>query len=157
MPNPIAPPSRPGTQRIAPPPSFNAAALSTLQPRQPTSSSSSLTQPLQPQGTGSFSHSSPSPPSLQQQLQKPNYNIALPTVTTTPMIPPMAPMIPAFPVQPSGGSFSKPPFGSISSAPLFASPPAMGNLLTPSKPAQQSWNANKKTTNNDWGDFDPLG
>jgi len=35
----------------------------------------------------------------------------------------------------------------------------MGSLLVPSKPAQPSWGneSAKKTTKDDWGDFDPLG
>lgn len=143
----FAPPPRPGVKPVASP-SFNAAALSsTLHSRQ---SSTSLMQPLQPQGTGGFTKSGSSTPSLQQQI-RPNYNIALPAIS--PISPPMASTIPAPPS--FGGHFSPPPT-SMSSPPLFAAQPAMGSLLAPSKPSQPSWNATKKSTNSDWGDFDPL-
>lgn len=143
----FASPPRLGAKPVTSP-SFNAPALS--HSRQ---SSTSLMQPLQPQGTGGYSKSGSSTPSLQQQIQKPNYNIALPAISPIP--PPIAPTIPTTPAN-FGGHFSPPPT-SMSSPPLFAAQPAMGSLLAPSKPTQPSWNATKKSsTNSDWGDFDPL-
>jgi len=120
-----------------------------LRPAQPKPSnitSSPLMQAMQPQSTGGYGQSSGTTPTLQQQIQKPNYNISLPTTS------PMAPMVPSLPASSLGGSFGA---SAMSSPPLFASPPAMRSMLAPSKPPQPSWNANKRT-NNDWGDFDPL-
>jgi SCY1-like protein 2 len=140
---------------LAPSSSFNAAAFSSpSHPRQTSGNSSSLMQPLQPRGAEGFAKQGPSAPSLQQQIQKPNYNIALPTISPAPISPPITPMTHT-PAQPSFGRNLSPPLASISS-PMFAAQPAMGSLLAPSKPAQQPWNATKKSTNNDWGDFDPL-
>ena len=152
----LAPPPRLGA-KLVPSSSFNTTAFSsTSHSTQSSGSPGSLMQPLQPQGTGGFGKSSPSTPSLQQQMQKPNYNIALPTISPAPISPPMAPMMPTAPAQPSFGAIFPPPLTSMSSPPSFATPPVMGSVLSPSKPAQQPWNATKKSTNSDWGDFDPL-
>lgn len=150
----FSPPPRMGAKQVASS-TFNTTAFSsTSHARQSSDSPSSLMQPLQPQGTGGFAKSSPSTPSLQQQIHKPNYNIALPVIS--PMSPPMAPKIPTPPAPPNfGGNFIPPP-KSMSSPPLFAAQPVMGSLLAPSKPTQQPWNATKKSTDSDWGDFDPL-
>src|ERR1700676_3584482 len=79
----IAPPPRLGAKAV-PSSSFNTTAFpSAPHSRQPSVSPDSLMQPLQLQSTGSFGKLSPSAP-VQQQMQKPNYNIALPTISPTP-------------------------------------------------------------------------
>lgn len=141
-PNSLPPPSRLGAKPISPT-SFNSSAFSP--PAQPSNiGSSPFMQPMQPQSTSGYGQSSGRTPSLQQQIQKPNYNMSMPTTS------PMAPMVPSPPASNFGGSF-----GASASPPIFANPPTLGSILAPSKPSQPSWNANKKT-NNDWGDFDPL-
>ena len=138
----LSPPSRLGAKPISPT-SFNSSAFSP--PSQPSNiGSSPFMQPMQPQSTSGYGQSSGRTPSLQQQIQKPNYDISLPTTS------PMAPMVPSPPASNFSGSF-----GASASPPPFANPPTLGSILAPSKPLQPSWNANKKT-NNDWGDFDPL-
>lgn len=151
----FAPPPRLGAKPV-PSASFNTPAFSsTSHSRQSSGNPGSLMQPLQPPGTGGSVKPSPPTPSLQQQMQRPNYNIALPTVYPTPTPPPTIPMMPT-PAQPTIGSNLPPPLASMSSPPLFAAQPAMGSLLAPSKPPQQPWNVTKKSKNSDWGDFDPL-
>ncbi|KAJ6488644.1 kinase-like domain-containing protein [Mycena vitilis] len=87
-----------------------------------------------PQGSSNPAYTPQPQPSTQPP--KPNYNMSL---ATSPPIPsytsPMPPM-----------SFT---------SPMMATPPAMGGLLAPSKPAQPSWSAAKPSTNG-WEDFDPL-
>lgn len=139
--------------------SFNTRSFSgQLQATQQSSSPSSLMQPLQPSNTGGYPRTSSSSQSLQQQIQKPNYNIALAAASPAPMTPAMTPMAPMQPSQTSfNGAFSSSPFPPAMSSPsLFATPPGMAGMLTPSKPAQPSWNSTKQTSNNDWNDFDPL-
>ncbi|KAJ7286048.1 kinase-like domain-containing protein [Mycena rebaudengoi] len=77
------------------------------------------------------------------QPLKPNYNISLPTSTPLPNY--TAPAAPAFSPMASPMAFT---------SPLTATPPIMGGVLAPSKPAQSTWSA-KKPSNN-WEDFDPL-
>lgn len=101
-----------------------------------------------------------SPPVSQIQLPKPqppkpNYNVTLEPMTlgTTTPISSQPPFLQSTfqPLQPSAPS--------LPSAPLVPTPsqmPGMGGILTPSRPAQSPWNANKKPSQNDWGDFDPL-
>lgn len=110
------------------------------------SATNSMAQPMQPTLT---SHGNPSQP------LKPNYNISLP-----PVMSPMAttsPPQPNYSVNPSSlGVLSAPMAPAMGSPPIFASPPTMGSLLAPSKPAQPTWDAGKKASSTDWGDFDPL-
>ncbi|KAL0947336.1 hypothetical protein HGRIS_013455 [Hohenbuehelia grisea] len=142
--------------------SFNSTAFSSTPPTRSSLSSSPLTPnrtggsmgaamsaaPLQPTFTGGFTQ--PAASSMQpQQPQRPNYNISLSSMN--PMTQAMAPnpiMQPTQPVMASTPMFA---------APAVASPPAMGGMLTPSRPAQPSWNAaGKQSSKSDWGDFDPL-
>ncbi|KAF7966844.1 hypothetical protein HWV62_36889 [Athelia sp. TMB] len=171
-------PSSPKTFNAAPPARLSARATSSSSfsstpfapPPPPSANTVPAMKPLQPQGTGGFSRTGLSSPSLQQQMHKPNYNIALPAITPTPTPPAMAPpMMPSTygastPMMSSPPLFASPAMSpppmfnsnpAMSSPPLFAAPPAMGSMLAPSKPAQQSWNA-KKAATTDWGDFDPL-
>ncbi|KAJ3572805.1 hypothetical protein NP233_g2841 [Leucocoprinus birnbaumii] len=161
----------------------NHSRLGSFQPQQPSKLSSSTTvspsiSPLKP-STGpqdpfnAFSQfSTPSlpkplsPPQSQIQPQKysqpskPNYNISLEPLSPTVSTPSMPSQPPMF--QPSFSTFQplQPSAPSLPSAPLVATPssqsPSMGNILAPSRPAQSPWNAAKKPSQNDWGDFDPL-
>ncbi|KAH9842331.1 other/SCY1 protein kinase [Rhodofomes roseus] len=81
------------------------------------------------------------------QVSAPNYNISL---TATPPLTSMS----TLPLT----SMGAPPM-TMSTPPLFASPPSMSAPLVPSRPAQPSWSSNgtqKQLTKDDWGDFDPL-
>lgn len=104
---------------------------------------------------------SPPQPQIQPQKftqpSKPNYNITWEplspaTSSTTSQAPMFQPISSPFPpLQPSAPS--------LPSTPLVPTPsqaPNMGTMLTPSRPAQSPWNAAKKPSQNDWGDFDPL-
>ncbi|KAE9407078.1 hypothetical protein BT96DRAFT_954642 [Gymnopus androsaceus JB14] len=128
-----------------PPPTQRVSSLSAIPPLSSSNAPSSFMAPLQPTISSFAPMNPPQPiPPLSggpQQPQKPNYNISLPSMT---------------PVAPA----PNPMFG-VSSIPPAMSPSIMGNssmmgtMLTPSKPAQPAWNANK-ASKDDWGDFDPL-
>lgn len=133
-----APPSSTIPQQLPPPmaaPSaFGAFSSPPLAPFPPAPIPVPMQQPM------SFTPlqpvSSPPPqPSWSQQSNGPNYNIGLPFASSQHQQPP--------------------PLG-MSSPPLFATPPSMGSVLAPSKPATPSWQP-KKPSQSDWGDFDPLG
>lgn len=123
------------TQRVSsfgsiPPPSSNTPSpfMAPLQPNPSSFTTMNSSQPVPPLSGGP------------QQPSKPNYNITLP----------MAPIAPA--PNPMFTVSSMPPAMSPS---IMNNSPMMGTMLTPSKPAQPSWNTNK-TSKDDWGDFDPL-
>lgn len=132
--------------------SFNTSALGAPpRARSSLSTSSQIMQPMQANYTGG------SYQATQSQASKPNYNISLddfdansttnPQIFSTPL---------QQPNYTGGMGVTSPPPISMASPPLFASPPSMGGLLTPSKPAQQGWSNSQQLKNNDWGDFDPL-
>ncbi|THH10987.1 hypothetical protein EW146_g8196 [Bondarzewia mesenterica] len=145
--------------------SFNSAAFTSTStsrpPRSSFSPTSSIMQPMRPTNTGGSSH-----PSQDQNAATPNYNINLSEMTGN------APLRPSFssfvstqsiqPSQPQAPNYNI-SFPTMSpSAPAMSSPPllrpGMGDLLTPSKPAQPSWSTTttKQLSKDDWGDFDPL-
>lgn len=145
-------PSRPaklGAKSI-PASSFSSAPFPPAPSSQPSfgTMSSPMTASMQPMSTQH--NNSALPPS------KPNYNISLPP-TMAPMNASSPPPLQNYSLNSNSiGGMSSPMAPAMASPPLFASPPAMGSLLAPSKPAQPSWNAGKKPSSADWGDFDPL-
>lgn len=95
------------------------------------------------------------------QPAKPNYNISLgsflPTTSTSSQYPvnqsTFEPSTSTFlPLQPSTPSLSP----SLSPPITPSHMPSMGGILVPSRPMQSSLNTPKKSSQNDWGDFDPL-
>ncbi|THV08015.1 other/SCY1 protein kinase [Dendrothele bispora CBS 962.96] len=116
--------------------------------------SPSITPPIQRSSTAfnsipSFQPSNQTilPPSTMQP-QKPNYNISLATSTSSSSSQPLSFGTP---------SLSSTPIMNPSPLGMTGQSPMMGSILTPSKPAQPSWNSSSnKASKNDWGDFDPL-
>ncbi|KAF9452845.1 other/SCY1 protein kinase [Macrolepiota fuliginosa MF-IS2] len=176
------PPRTRSPRPTAPPPmaalttSPNQSRMSSFQPQPSKLSSSAVVTPIKSTIGSSDLFStlsqanSPTPPLLPKpfpspvsqiqpqmsQPSKPNYNISLqplPTTTANPPTPFQQSMFqPTFqPLQPS-----TPSVPSISLVPTPSQMPSMGGMLTPSRPAQSSWNAPKKSSQSDWGDFDPL-
>ncbi|KAI5900170.1 kinase-like protein [Schizophyllum commune H4-8] len=141
-----------------------ANGTSVAPPLATTTPMSFSTPPLQPTMTGGSVQSTssytmtpakPQAPS-QPSYGGPNYNISLPSAPFGASSSGMAPMQPSTPVAPSLPAFN------ASSPPLFAQPmsatppPGLGSMLTPSRPAQPTWNAQKPPGKDAWGDFDPL-
>lgn len=151
-PTPVSRPSRGLGATPVPVSSFNSAAFSSQQNRpslggSTRSSLSTSSASLSPRAL------QPPPVSSNAFSNAPNYNISLPPaqiMPSAPMVPtPAPPMVPAAPTLPA-----------MSSPPLFAAP-SIGNVLTPSRPAQPTWpgttsSGGKQLSKDDWGDFDPL-
>lgn len=151
-------------------PSLSTTTTAPLQPRHTGTSSQTSwpsMQPMQPNNTGSLSSTIPTHAQVSTPPQRPNYNLAMPAAAPIPGTIPFSsgsppqrpnynlslssitPMTASTPPPPLG--FSAPP----TLTPMQATPPVMGGLLTPSRPAQTSI-PSQKLSNNDWGDFDPL-
>ncbi|KAF9492229.1 kinase-like protein [Pleurotus eryngii] len=149
-------------------PSSSTTTTTPLQPRHTGTSSQTSwpsMQPIQPNNTGSLSSTIPTHAQVSTPPQRPNYNIAIPAAAP---IPPTIPFSSGSPPQRPNYNLSlssitpmtanAPPLGFSAPptlTPMQATPPVMGGLLTPSRPAQTSISS-RKPSNNDWGDFDPL-
>ncbi|KAL1669341.1 kinase-like domain-containing protein [Schizophyllum commune] len=137
---------------VAPSPITATTPMSfSASPLQPTMTGGSV------QSTSSYTMAPTKPQSPSQpSYGGPNYNISLSSAPFGASSSGMAPMQPSTPVAPSLPAFN------ASSSPLFAQPmsatppPGLGSMLTPSRPAQPTWNAQKPPGKDAWGDFDPL-
>jgi len=90
------------------------------------------------------------PKPTQFSFSAPNYNISMapsnpPSLFTTPISPPAVPMAPIAPQQ----------FGMMTTH-MQPTPPAMGGLLIPSRPAQSTSKSSNSLSKDDWASFDPL-
>ena len=144
-------------------------AAKTIPPPPPTSSAFASTssraislpaQSVQPkyQGSPLVPQGSPQPPQ-RSSLPKPNYNISFSDIVTNSVQQP--PLAAPFMVSSSQINQSHTPMGSstLSVAPAFVPPQAMGNILTPLKPQRPSLSGvgtNRQTSKDILSDFDPL-
>jgi SCY1-like protein 2 len=144
---------------IIPPPPLASSAFASTTSRAISPSAQSL-QPKY-QGSPLVPQSPPQPPQ-RSSLPKPNYNIVLSDIATTPAQQPRltAPLM----ASPSLINQSHVPMSSALSAPsvapAFVPPQAMGNILTPLKPQQRpslpGVGTNRQASKDILSDFDPL-
>ncbi|KAF8894414.1 kinase-like domain-containing protein [Infundibulicybe gibba] len=118
----------------------NSTFNSFVPPQTPKDRPGSISKPL-----NSPSNLPPPIRPLTTQQPKPNYNLAFAGTY-------QAPLVPSPP--PSMGTFNH--VNMLSPQPLTSPSLPTGSFLTPSKPAQPTWNSTQKPSANDWGDFDPL-
>ncbi|KAG5645883.1 hypothetical protein DXG03_005030 [Asterophora parasitica] len=133
---------RPAATLVSPPKNSFNALTSQFQP----SASTSQASPLPPPHAFNYT---PRPPSMAAP-HKPNYNI-MSTPDIAPHISPSTQM--AYGMSPPTAQAPQP----MAFKPFVATAPAMGSILSPSKPAQpSSGSSSKPLSKDDWGDFDPL-
>ena len=165
------------TSPVIPPPQRNVSTSSLHRPRSSLSTSSTPSIPGMTPNTNVLSASKHTNlgfrPAIPPPPNKPNYNISIPSSTSTP------PPIPSFPLRstssltaPTTSSTPPPsmaalfPQSSLAPQPMRAMASLSGNVMAPSKPA---WNASASTRTSgiqplqpknigkdDWEDFDPL-
>jgi SCY1-like protein 2 len=121
---------------------------------QASTSGATLAQQLKPNLTGGLPRAVAAAPLSHGQPQRPDYNISLSSISSQ-----ISPLPHPNKHTQNLSQLPTPQHFATPTTPLAAAPPAMGALLTPSRPAQPPWpgsSAPKQLTKDDWGDFDPL-